>query len=62
MRKVKIISSSELPILHMPNDLEIPLNSAFEEIDKMGGKIVKTEYFASHHGTLESAIIEYEVL
>lgn len=62
MRKVKIISALDVQkVFKSTNDYEELLNSAFEEINKNQGVIVKTEYGISHSGHLESVIIEYEI-
>lgn len=63
MRKVKIISTANIPkAFTLTNDFEAPINEILEKIDNINGEIVKTEYCISHQGTLNAVIIEYEVL
>lgn len=62
MRKVKFISSSDLKtLLSTTKDFEEPLNSAFKEIDRAGGEVVKTKYLVDKGGYLTAVIIEYEI-
>ena len=48
-------------LLRGAKDFENPINAAFQEIEKSGGEIIKTQYFASSHGFVEEVVIEYEV-